>query len=275
MAKDTAKETTTAVATAPKATTAISTAKNYPIRPREELMEQFPLIANGQEAVDIYRENLGGEAISAFDLTIIKVPSQGMTVWEVPTINGAINPRHIEGIVLGLSRRRSYWADPNPSGTPPDCASSDMEVGIARTPKGPGGECGTKDKPICPFAAFGSARDASGKERRGQACRENKLIALLMPGDNMPVMIKVPPSSLQPVLNFQTKMPVRFTSAIVRFGLTKAKSSDGIEYSEIVPEFVAALPPEEAKLVREFATLISGQLAKAADRAAASADVGE
>lgn len=265
MATKDAKETT-AVATAPKASTAISTAKNYPIRPREQLIEQFPLIANGQEAVEIFRENLGGQAISMFDLTIVKVPSQGMTVWQLPTMNGEVNPKWLEGIVIGISRRRAYWSDPNPSGTPPDCGSVDMETGIGK----PGGECAK-----CPFSQFGSAKGADGKERRGQACRENKLLALLMPGDNMPIIVKVPPSSLKRVLNFQTTLPVRFSGAICRFGLVKEKSNDGIDYSEIAPEFVCALPPEEAKLVREFAILISGQLEKAADRAAASADVGD
>lgn len=270
MAKDTAAKDAaqqTAMATAPKATTAISTAKNYPMIEHERAMEQFPLIANGQEAVEIFRENMAGQGVNMFDLTIIKVPSQGMTVWEVPTINGATNPKFIEGIVLGISRRRAYWKDVNPSGMPPDCGSTDMETGVGD----PGGECAK-----CPFAQFGSARDASGKERRGQACRENKMVAILMPGDNMPSIIKVPPSSLKPLIQFQTRMPVRFSGAICRFGLRKESSADGgIPYSEIVPEFVAALPPEDAKLVREFALLISGQLEKAADKAAASADIGD
>lgn len=257
---------TTAVATAPKPTTAISTAKNYPAITHEQAMEQFPLIANGQEAVEVFRENMAGQGVGMFDLTVIKVPSQGMTVWEVPTINGSTNPKFIEGIVLGIQRRRAYWSDPNPSGMPPDCGSSDMETGVGT----PGGECAK-----CPFAQFGSARDGSGKERRGQACRENKMVAILLPGDNMPSIIKVPPSSLKAMIQFQTRMPVRFSGAVCRFGLKKESSADGIPYSEIVPEFVAALPPEDAKLVRDFASLISGQLEKAADRAAASADAGE
>lgn len=237
----------------------------------EGAAEKYPIIANGHEAVEIFKENLGGQAISTFDLTIIKVPSQGMTTWEVPTIQGAQAMKHIEGIVIGISRRRAYWKDSQPSANPPDCGSANMEIGTGDNGQGKG----QHDCLTCPMAQFGSAIGPDGNPRKGQACRENKLLAVLMPGEPMPVIIKVPPSSLKDMLQFQTKLPVRFSGAVCRFGLIQDKSDEGVKYSKIVPEFVGALPPEQAKIVREFALAISGQLEKAADRAAATADVGE
>lgn len=237
----------------------------------EKADELYPIIANGKEAVEIFKENLGGQAINTFDLTIIKVPSGGITSWEVPTIRGAQSMKYLEGIVIGISRRRAYWKDPNPSANPPDCGSSDMEVGIGDNGEGKGKhDCGT-----CPMAQFGSAVGPDGKPRKGQACRENKLLAILMPGEQMPCIIKCPPSSLKDMLGFQTKLPVRFSGAVCRFGLVKDKSDDGIAYSKIVPEFVGALPPDQAAIVKAFAQAISGQLEKAADAAAAQADIGE
>lgn len=235
--------------------------------------EQYPIIANGEEAVEIFKENLAGQAISSFDLTIVKVPSGGITSWEVPTVNGAQSMKTIEGIVVGISRRRALWLDPNPSSNPPDCSSADMETGVpnaqSQTP-GPGGECAK-----CPMAQFGTAKGPDGKPRKGQACRENKMLAILVPGEIMPWVIKCPPSSLKDMLQFQTRLPVRFSGAVCRFSLAADKSDDGIKYSKIVPEFVAALPPEQAKVVLNYARVIGGQIEKAADRASSSADIGE
>jgi hypothetical protein len=260
-----AKDKTEAPAASGTALAAPSAPK-YPII--TTAAQDYSLIANGQEAIELFKENLAGQAIDPFSLTIIKVPSGGGTMWQVPTYSGMEMQKEITGIVIQIAQRRAYWKSPNPSGQPPDCASTNLEVGVGDNGTGQGShECAT-----CPMSQFGTSLKPDGSKGRGQACKQNKLLFMLTPGGPMPLILKVSPASLKPVLRFQTQMPVRFSAAIVAFGLTGTKNQDGTAYAEIVPRLVGVLPPEQAAYVQQFAKLVMGDLEKAADVAAATSD---
>lgn len=230
--------------------------------------DDYPLIANGHEALELFKENLAGQPIDPFSLTIIKVPSQGMTAWQVPTYSGAKMMEAITGIVIQITQRRSYWKSNVVSGTPPDCASTNMEVGIGDNGSGQGKHACAD----CPMSQFGTALKPDGGKGLGQACKVNKLLFMLTPGNPMPVILKVSPASLKPILQFQTQMPVRFSSAIVEFRLVATKNREGTPYSEIAPKFLGVISPEQAAIVKKFAQLVMGDLEKAADVAAATPD---
>ncbi len=260
MAKQEAK-TPEVVTPATTMTTAHPHGEKYPLI--TTAASDYPLIANGREAIAVFQENLAGQPIDPFSLTIIKVPSGGGVLWQVPTINGAESMKEIVGIVIQMVRRRAYWPDSTPSGKPPSCKSDDMETGVGN----PGGPCSP-----CPFSQFGSSLKPNGDPGLGQACKEMKLLFMLVPGSPMPVILKVPPASLKAVLRFQTQLPVRFSSAIVAFGLNGTKNKEGTPYAEIVPRFVGAIPPEQAVLVQQFAKIVMGDLEAAADFAAQQPD---
>lgn len=237
------------------------------------------------ELRDAIQAATGGQQINAFELDVVKVPSGGMTAWTIPdVIEGERIEKTIQGIVIAQRTIRSWWrvgfderAAAGVGKQPPDCSSQDGIWGIGHPDGHPdlvedtdsaagqfayeaydadGNQVGGT-KPIrkyacadCPLAQFGS-----GREGRGQACRQNRLIFLLTQDSALPIVIKVPPSSLRLVQGFFLKLSGRAIppwGAVLAFGLRKTQGGAGIEYAEIVPEFVARLEP--AALERIVAT---------------------
>lgn len=224
-----------------------------------------------------------GQQINAFELDVVKVPSGGMTAWTIPdVIEGDRIEKTLQGIVVAQRTIRSYWrigfderAAQGVGKQPPDCSSQDGVWGIGHPdghpdliedspeqrevagafayetfdPESGDQLSGPQSKPVtryaceaCPLAQFGS-----GKDGRGQACRQNRLVFLLTPESALPIVLKVPPSSLKLVQGFMLKLSGRAIppwGAVLAFGLRKTQGGAGIEYAEIVPEFVAKLDPE-------------------------------
>lgn len=191
--------------------------------------------------------NLQGEQISEFDLDRIKVPAGGATFFSVPTAEGIKPMEAVEGIVLHIGIRRSYWEDPNPSGVPPQCYSIDGLHGIGK----PGGDCGA-----CPFNQFGSAVKPDGKQGRGKRCREMRLMLIIRPEDRLPMVVLAPPASIKAVKQWLMKLPVFMFQAVIRLTLQEDKNSDGIKYSKLVPEAIGSISPELAKGLQKYAATL-------------------
>lgn len=214
-----------------------------------------------QEALAV---NAGGQRISPFDLDVVKLPSQGMTIWTIPDITeGEINSKTIEGIVILQRSIRSWWKeslDEKGGGSPPDCSSQDGingyglpighpdlgemvrydEDGNERPDEAYRGQfsCGA-----CPLAQFGSAAKGGG-----QACKQNRLLFVLTPESSLPIVVKVPPSSLKPMQSFMLRLSgkgIPMYGAVISLALKKVQNANGIDYSEIVPSFVSRLSLEE------------------------------
>lgn len=186
-------------------------------------------------ALDIIKENLGGQTIGQGDLERIKFPSSGTTFWQVPTLSGKMAPTEaITGIVLMQMQARVYWkSEYNGQNTPPDCSSKDCVVGTGR----PGGACVT-----CPYSQWGSSPKADSD---AQACKQVGILFVLQPGEVLPTVIPVPPTSLQNMKKFMLKLAskgVKYSHCILSFGLEEAKNKKGIAYSKIAPSVVSMLP---------------------------------
>jgi len=215
-----------------------------------------------REALEV---NSGGQKISPFDLDVVKLPSQGMTIWSIPDlIEGEVNTKMIEGIVILQRSIRSYWSvglDEKDGGgsSPPDCSSQDGVTGFGYPTGHPDLEPeeydadgnarpreayrGTFSCADCPLAQFGSA-----KKGNGQGCKQNKLLFVLTPESSLPIVIKVPPSSLKPVQSFMLRLSgkgIPMYGLVVGLSLKKVQNSTGIDYSEIEPKAVGKLSPEE------------------------------
>lgn len=211
--------------------------------------EKYAVLQPGSEAAELVRANAAGEEIGVGDLDRIRVPAGGATNWSVPTIEGEKSEKFLEGIILHVGRRRAYWANPNPTGDPPDCRSNDCISGIGE----PGGDCAS-----CPLNEFGSARRADGTTGRGKGCKETALLFMLRPGNHLPEVVVVPPGSLKTVKQYRLKLPVPYFGALTRLKLTKAQNKDGIGYAQIVPEFAGALSAEQTRQVKEYADTLRG-----------------
>ena len=227
----------------------------------------------------------GGQQIDAFQLDMVKVPSGGVTLWTIPdVIEGEINSKTLDGIVVLQRNIRSWWrigfderAAAGVGAQAPDCASQDGVWGIGHPDGHPDLVEDTPGAPVfayeafdengnpvngprkvtryaceaCPLAAFGS-----GKNGRGQACRQNKLLYLLTPESALPIVLKVPPSSIKLVQGFFLRLSgkaIKPWGAVLAFALRKTQGGAGIDYSEIVPEFRARLTPEAVKRIEATA----------------------
>lgn len=191
---------------------------------------EFALASAGANCFEVIRANLDGEKITEFDLPQARVPSGGgkyfaLTAGE-PTAS-------IEGVIALAVRRRAYWAEgDSPDGSPPDCASRDMQRGVGD----PGGNCSE-----CPFAEWGT-----GREGRGKACKERLLLFVIRRDDLIPLVVSVPPTGLGAIRRYRLGLKGSYWHTVTRLTLRETANDEGTKYSEIVPEFLAVVDQTEA-----------------------------
>lgn len=223
-----------------------------------------------REIADMLLEASGGQRLSPFDLDVVKVPSgQGAPMWAVQSLDGEDAVKSIEGIAILSRTVRSWWEtsiDESGGGSAPDCSSQDGVVGIG-APKGhpdftdenvdvrydaSGQEIrrGRFECARCPLAEFGS--DARG---RGQACKQNLLVFMLRPESVIPMVIKVPPSSIKKMRNFilsMTGLGIKPFGAVISLGLKKVTKGGSPAYFEIDPKISRRLEPDELAKIRDL-----------------------
>lgn len=200
----------------------------------------------------IVKANMGSLGVSQFDLDRAKVPSGGITKWEVPTLDGSDFVDEVEGVIVGMKDCRVYWKmglDDGGGNTPPDCYADDCLTGVGD----PGGSC-----QACPFSQFGSAEKGNG-----QACAQRRLLFVVRPTSTLPLVISLPPTSLRNAARFFLRIGgqgVAFWSCVTTIGLEKAQNGVGIEYAkatfkvrEVLSDELAA---KFAKMKDEFTAMV-------------------
>ena len=187
--------------------------------------QRFPLAVDSPESAELMRANLGdGGSIGTFDLQRIRMPAGGGLAFNLEDF-ASEEAREVEAVILGWRDGRTYWAasyEDSGGGTPPDCSSTDGIEGRGN----PGGACAS-----CRFNQWGSATKGSGK-----ACRESRPILLAMPGQLLPALLVVPPSSLKKLRNYMlglTSARRPYWSVLTRLSLEADKSATGIKYSKM------------------------------------------
>jgi hypothetical protein len=184
---------------------------------------KYAIMTMGDDIASVMADNLGGEQITAMDLDRVNIPAGGGTNWVVPTLEGDVETKDLEGIIVYTRVQRVYWADAfSGGGTPPDCYSEDSIHGSGQ----PGGDCAQ-----CALSKFGS-----GDNGKSQACQMRRLVFLVQPDSLLPIVISVPPSSLNEAKKYLLRLASRGKSAysmISKLSLEKDKNADGIAYSKI------------------------------------------
>lgn len=234
-------------------------------------IEQYAVMeVPAKEIADMLLETSGGHQISPFDLDVVKVPSgQGAPMWAVQTLDGDDAIKTIDGIMILTRSVRSWWEtsiDESGGNSAPTCSSQDTIIG-GGAPKGhpdfvdgkfeiryslDGEEIkrGRFECARCPLAEFGS--DTRG---RGQACKQNLLVFMVRPESVMPMVIKVPPSSIKPMRNFIRSMMglgIKPFGAVVSLGLKKVTKGGSPAYFEIEPKIAQRLTTDELTKIREL-----------------------
>lgn len=215
------------------------------IAPRRD----FPLLEDPQAMTRILRlidDNLAGQTISPLNLPRIRVPSGDDYQFKVETATGVERRATIVCVITAFRTARAYWIKPFGTGRgsqPPDCSSKDGFTGEGN----PGGDCTQ-----CPFAAFGTARMADGSKGAGTACKELRQLLVLLPGQKLPHMLSIPPTSLA---NF-TKYSLNLISAsasywevTTKMTLEPAFSTGGVAYARIRFQLWSHLPETQAAAV--------------------------
>ena len=199
-------------------------------------------LALTNNALDIIRANLKSQPLTLDLFDIVKSPSGGSTVFEVPGLTGDEAEKELTGIVLDYTTPRAYWDSPDPvEGTPPVCLSQNSIISHD------GKACA-----LCPYNEFGS-KDGSSNAK---ACKESVLLFLLRPNSIIPLLVRVPVTSKPRFLKYSTRLLSTLTpisSVVTKITLEKATSKGGKPYALFNFEAVSTLTPEEADHARTYA----------------------
>ena len=199
-------------------------------------------LALNNNALEVIRENLKNQPLSYDLFDVVKSPSGGATVFEVPGLAGAEAEKELVGIILDYTTPRAYWDTPDPvEGTPPVCMSRDSLI--------------SQDGKICsrcPYNDFGSKNG----ESNAKACKESVLLFLLRPNSIMPLLVRVPVTSKPRFLRYMTRLVGTLTplnGVVTKITLEKTTSKAGKPYALFNFEAISVLGPEEAAHARAFA----------------------
>lgn len=213
--------------------------------PAEQVFQLAPEIGSPDELRALIEENYAGEEMSiVFDR--VRIPPGGATKFEIPTgdPDSPEEAAEIMGVIVDHYRVNAYWpGEFSGEGTPPQCYSADGVTGTGD----PGGPCER-----CEHNRWGT-----GKKERGRACKNMRRLYVLRPGETLPVVLTLPPTSLGAFRDFLRNLTFRhrmsLAEAVVRIGLKKAKNADGIAYSEVTLAPVGRLPKEQAQKIKAYA----------------------
>jgi hypothetical protein len=232
-----------------------------------EVQKYTPIEAlshNPQEVLDTIDINLGTGALTEFDLPRVKIP-QGFTgKFQVPSLEGDGDAKIITGVIVHHRDVRAWWPVEDAQGNkPPQCSSSNGVVGSCADPEenGPGGDCSK-----CRFAVFGT-----GKEGRGQACKQTKQLFLIR-GDNLlPEVLALPPTSLKAAKQYLLLLAsqrVPYYACVTELTLEKATNPQNKEYGKVAFRFVRRIEEAEANVAMKLGQMLAAKVSKLKTNAA-------
>jgi len=198
-------------------------------------------LALTNNALDLIRANLKSQPLTLDLFDLVKSPSGGSTVFEVPGLSGNEAEKELVGIILDYTTPRAYWDTPDPvEGTPPVCMSRNSIISHD------GKACAH-----CPYNDFGS-KDG---ESNAKACKESVLLFLLRPNSIIPLLVRVPVTSKPRFLKYSTRLLSTLTpisSVVTKITLEKATSQQGKPYALFNFQAVSTLSLEEAAQAKTF-----------------------
>lgn len=196
--------------------------------------------------------------VTARNLTKIGTPSGKSKLFEIETVDGTKAEAKLHLVVLNVfARQKAWWAkDSNESSnTPPDCRSTDGFHGVGNNrldqhPDGNATLAKAHDCLTCPMNAWASDR----KGGKGKDCKDFALITALRKGTRLPVLLKVPTTSLDAMKGYllrlgDTEDELSSTDVVTEIALTPRKggATGSIDYHSITFTSVGRLPESEAK----------------------------
>ena len=188
-------------------------------------------------AIKAATDNLSG---LDFELDKIKMPAGGSTAFEIPGDDGELKVvKDITGVIVYNHASNAYYKDSYAGGSAaPDCSSGDGITGTGE----PGGICST-----CPLNQFGSGAG------RSKACKNKRILYVLMEGELFPVELSLPAGSLKEFGQYAKRQLSKgrtLDTVLSRISIKKATNGAGISYSQAVFTFVRELNNAEKNAVK-------------------------
>lgn len=187
--------------------------------------------------------------LSDFQLSRIKIPSGGMTAWEVEGLEGSTVEKHLDVILLAMKgKQKSWWATPLESaggGAPPSCASTDGINGFGVNTLEADAEPAQHKCMECAWNQFGSARNGG----KGKDCSDFALLYFFTKGSRLPSILTVPATSLKSLQNYVLRLidaGKKMEGCVTRLALKKVQSASGVGYSMLDMSWQADLVGEDA-----------------------------
>lgn len=206
-----------------------------------------------EAALAAIHANLGEMKITPQTLNRIVAPSGGTTFFSVPSVDEPDGEpqKTLTGILVYQRDTRAYWKvgmDEGGGGSPPDCSSADGKTGVGD----PGGDCST-----CALARF-------NLDNRPE-CKQMRLMFLLRPGNFLPDVVQVPPSSLKNAAQYMLRLATQgipYYCIETTVGLEKAQSQDGIDYAKMTFKPGGRVPKERVEQILDYARSLRDLFAK-------------
>ena len=202
--------------------------------------EETTALATGGFAALANADALGNvsEDLAGLELTFdrIKIPSGGSTAFEIPDGDGddMTMVMEITGVILLHHPAYAYYTEKYAGGSnPPDCGSFDGITGNGN----PGGSCAS-----CPYNQFGSG------EGQSKACKNRRMVYILMEGELFPMVLSLPTGSLKEFTKYlkrQLSKGRKLNQIVTKISLKKATSGSGIAFSQAVFTFDRVLNADE------------------------------
>lgn len=217
----------------------------------------YPALSNDSRQMQIIAANLEGELMQETDLVRVKTPSGGSTQWAVEVDGNLTMTDEIVGLLVGVGKRGVLWPEEDPSELRPVIVTNDLQVGYRVSD-----DLGSirpealeryriGDRKYDWVALSNGPEFGYGAGRgKGKRCKEARVLAILRQGETWPVLVTVGPGSLRNIIPFLKRLPVFPHEAVVSLKLTKAKSSGGQPYSQIVPRLAGTITPEQGEVAR-------------------------
>ena len=220
------------------------------------ISSDYPVLTEGSREAMILAKKFGDQPVSERDLAVIKTPAGGSTTFAWSTPEGTDETaQEITGILVADAGRGDLWPSREPSGTKPLITTRDLKVGYKV-----GEEFGDVDpadlekfaRPDGTYdwaAMSNSAEFGFGSAGRGKRVKEQRVLAILRPGDIKPVLVKVSGGSLSSFAKLERALSVLNHEAIITVSLEKVKNAGGQPYSRLVFKLAGTLSPQDGERV--------------------------
>lgn len=201
--------------------------------------------------------------LSDFQLSRIKIPSGGMTAWEVESLEGTTVEKHLDVILVAMKgKQKTWWARPLEDaggGAPPSCTSTDGINGFGINVLAADAEPGHHKCSECAWNQFGSARNGG----KGKDCSDFALLYFFTKGSRLPSILSVPATSLKPLQGYILKLidaGKRMETCVTRLSLKKVQSASGVGFSQLDLAWQADLSDEDKSAMSGLAESFRARL---------------